>query len=56
MAVFDVNFFGVLVPRGEFSVKILLVDDDRIQVDALVRALTAEHFAVDAANVGCVGW
>ena len=36
--------------------KILLVDDDRILVEALVRALTAEHYAVDVANDGCVGW
>ncbi|MEO0349442.1 MAG: response regulator [Cyanobacteria bacterium P01_A01_bin.15] len=36
--------------------KILLVDDDRILVEALVRALTAEHYAVDVATDGCMGW
>ena len=36
--------------------KILLVEDDTILVEALVRALTAERYTVDVANDGQTGW
>ncbi|MFG6102951.1 response regulator [Leptothoe sp. EHU-05/26/07-4] len=36
--------------------KILLVEDDTILIEALVRALTAEHYAVDVATDGQTGW
>ncbi len=36
--------------------KILLVEDDAILVEALVRALSAEHYAVDVATDGQMGW
>ena len=35
--------------------KILLVEDDTVLVEALVRALTAEHYTVDVATDGQVG-
>lgn len=36
--------------------KILLIEDDAILVEALVRALTAEHYTVDVATDGQMGW
>ncbi|MEM9266798.1 MAG: response regulator [Cyanobacteria bacterium P01_F01_bin.13] len=36
--------------------KILLIEDDTILVEALVRALSAEHYAVDVATDGQMGW
>ena len=36
--------------------KILLVEDDAILVEALVRALTAERYTVDVATDGQMGW
>ncbi|MEM9906385.1 MAG: response regulator [Cyanobacteria bacterium P01_D01_bin.44] len=36
--------------------KILLVEDDDILVEVLVNALTAEHYAIDVAADGQMGW
>lgn len=36
--------------------KILLVEDDTVVAEALVRALSAEHYAVDVATDGQTGW
>ncbi|MEM7797075.1 MAG: response regulator [Cyanobacteria bacterium P01_C01_bin.118] len=42
--------------QGELRVKILLVEDDTVLAEALVRALSAEHYAVDVATDGQMGW
>ena len=36
--------------------KILLVEDDTILVEALTRALTSERYSVDVASDGQTGW